>query len=128
MAYEVECDDSVSVVVPRQSAFAEDSQRQLLQQRQKQEGSRIEEEQEPESDDEDLQDKESAFIFNGSELRTQFDQRNIRNAKVAAVGTCGYFSVLKKDRKTGTISVPPEAFNVSGSRPHVTTLYDRWYR
>jgi len=59
-----------------------------------------------------LQNKESAFIFNGSELRTQFDQRNIRNAKVAAVGTCGYFSVLKKDRKTGTISVPPEAFNV----------------
>ena len=108
-------------MIPRASAFAEDSQRQLLQQKLKQ-SSRIEEEQEPESDDDDLQDKESEFIFNGSELRTQFEQRNVRNKKVAAVGTCGYFSVLKKDRKTGSISVPPEAFNVSSNIPAKTLL------
>ena len=58
------------VVIPRQSAFAEDSARQLLVAASQKQGSRIEEEQEPESDDDDLQDKESGFVFNGSELRT----------------------------------------------------------
>ena len=116
-------------MVPRRSAFAEDSQRQLLQQQRKKQGSRIEEAQEQESDDEDLHDKESASTFNGAELRAQFEARNARNAQLGTVGTCGYFSVLKKDRKAGgALCVPPEAFNVSAPRPRAKTPSDRWYR
>ena len=71
--------------------------------------SKIDEELE-ESDDEEVKGEEEEFA--GSQLANQFNNRAQREKGVKAVGTCGYFSVLKKDRKTGEIQVPSEATNV----------------
>ena len=99
--------DSWSVVVlPRESVFSQESKPVKEQAH----VSKIDEELE-ESDEEEVKGDEEEFA--GSELANQFAKRAQREQRVKAVGTCGYFSVLKKDRKSGDIKVPDEATNVS---------------